>query len=214
MADSLESKILGLYGLGMGYRDISAHIEEMYDTKISHDVLTDITDRILPKLQEWRNRPLDEVYPIVWLDAMHFKVKDEGRVVSKALYNIMGIDVRGHKHILGLYVAENEGVNFWLSVLTDLQNRGVKDLLIVSVDNLRGFSEAISSVFPKAEIQKCLVHQIRNSIKYVASKNQKEVVADLKLIYKADTKEAAELELKKFTDKWENKYPKVYGVLE
>lgn len=209
LADSLENKILGLYGLGMSYRDISSHIEEMYDTKISHDVLTDITDRIIPKLQEWRNRPLDEVYPIVWLDAMHFKVKDEGRVVSKALYNIMGIDVRGHKEILGLYVAESEGANFWLSVLSDLQNRGVKDLLIVSVDNLKGFTDAIVSVFPKAEIQKCLVHQMRNSVKYVASKNQKEVVADLKLVYKADTKEAAEIELKKFTKKWEKKYPKV-----
>ena len=172
-AESLEGKILGLYGLGMSYRDISRHISEMYDTEISHTVLSQITDKIIPEIKTWQNCPLDAVYPIIWLDAMHFKVKDQGKVVHKALYNILGINKNGCKEILGIYISESEGANFWLQVLTDLNNRGVKDVLIASIDNLSGFTEAIQSVFPKSEVQSCIVHQIRNSLKYVASKNQK-----------------------------------------
>ena len=209
LAESLEEKIIGLYGLGMSYRDISRHIKEMYDTEISHTVLSQITDKIIPEIKAWQNRPLEEVYPIIWLDAIHFKVKEDGRVTHKALYNIMGINKTGHKEILGIYISETEGANFWLQVLTDLNNRGVEDILIASIDNLKGFAEAIRSVYPKTEIQSCIVHQIRNSLKFIASKNQKEFMQDLKKVYRADTKITAELELESLADKWGKKYPVV-----
>lgn len=209
LADNLEKKIIGMYGLGMSLRDISGHIKEMYDTEISAATLSAITDRIIPQVKEWQCRPLDEVYCIVWMDAMHYKVKDNGRVENRAVYNILGITTEGKKELLGMYVSENEGANFWLSVLTDLQNRGVKDILIACIDNLTGFSEAINSVYPKTEVQSCIVHQIRNSLKYVASKNQKEFMADLKEIYKATSKDFAEEKLKSLSEKWEKKYPVV-----
>lgn len=209
LADNLESKIIGLYGLGMSLRDISNHIKEMYDTEISATTLSGITDRIIPQIKEWQSRPLEEVYCIVWMDAMHYKVKEDGRVTSRAVYNILGITPEGKKELLGMYISESEGANFWLSVLTDLQNRGVKDILISCIDNLKGFAEAIVSIFPQTEVQSCIVHQIRNSLKYVASKNQKEFMADLKLVYQADTKDYAEEKLDALEDKWGQKYPVV-----
>jgi len=209
LAESLEERIIGLYGLGMSYRDISKHIQEMYDTEISHTVLSQITNKIIPEIKAWQSQPLESLYPIIWFDAMHFKVKEDGRVEHKALYNILGINKEGHKEILGLYVSESEGANFWLQVLTDLHNRGVKDILIASIDNLSGFSEAIQSIFPKTEVQSCLVHQIRNSLKYVASKEQKEFMKDLKKVYRANTKEMAETELLNLGEKWGRKYPVV-----
>ncbi len=209
MAESLEGKIIGLYGLGMSYRDISKHIEEMYDTEISHTVLSQITDKIIPEVKAWQNRPLEAVYPIIWLDAMHFKVKEDGKVVHKALYNILGISKEGKKEILGVYISESEGANFWLQVLTDIQNRGVKDILIASIDNLSGFSEAIQSIYPKTEVQSCIVHQIRNSLKYVASKEQKVFMKDLKKVYRANSKELAETELLLLEENWGKKYPVV-----
>lgn len=209
LAESLEEKIIGLYSLGMSYRDISKHIQEMYDTEISHTVLSQITDKIIPEIKAWQNRPLEAVYPILWLDAMHFKVKEDGKVGHKALYNILGVNKDGFKEILGIYLSESEGANFWLQVLTDLNNRGVKDILIASIDNLNGFSEAIQSVFPKSTIQSCIVHQIRNSLKYVASKDQKEFMRDLKNVYRADTKDIAETELEGLSEKWAKKYPVV-----
>jgi transposase-like protein len=209
LAENLEDKIIGLYGLGMSLRDISDHIKEMYDTNISHTVLSQITDKVLPEVKTWQNRPLDLVYPIVWLDAMHYKVRNGGSVKHRAVYNIIGITPTGHKDVLGMYLSESEGANFWLQVLTDLNNRGVEDILIACTDNLKGFSEAILSVFPKTEIQTCIVHQIRNSLKYVASKDQKKFMADLKLVYRADTKEIAEQELDNLAQKWEDKYPVV-----
>lgn len=209
LADNLEEKIIGMYGLGVSFRDISAHIKQMYDTDISHTVLSQITDRIIPEVKAWQSRPLESVYCIVWLDAMHYKVRSEGKYEHRAIYNILGINTAGTKEILGVYVSESEGANFWLQVLTDLQNRGLQDILIASIDNLKGFSEAIQSVYPKAEVQSCIVHQIRNSLKYVASKNQKEFLRDLKLVYRADTKDIAELELANLADKWEKKYPVV-----
>jgi transposase-like protein len=209
LAESLEEKIIGLYGLGMSYRDISKHIQEMYDTEISHTVLSHITDKIIPEIKAWQSRPLEAVYPIIWLDAMRFKVKEEGRVVHKSLYNILGVNRDGFKEILGIYLSETEGANFWLQILTDLNNRGVKDVLIASTDNLSGFSEAIQSVFPKAEVQSCIVHQIRNSLKYVASKEQKEFMKELKKVYRADTKDMAEMELENLAENWKKKYPVV-----
>jgi len=209
LADSLESKIIGMYGLGMSLRDISKHIKDMYDTDISHATLSAITDKIIPEVKEWQSRPLDDLYTIVWLDAMHYKVKEDHRMISHAVYNIIGIDRHGYKALLGMYVSQSEGANFWLSVLTDLQNRGVKDILIACIDNLNGFPAAIGTVFPQAEIQTCVVHQIRNSLKYVASKDQKTFMADLKPVYKADTLEQAELRLDDLEAKWGRKYEKV-----
>ena len=209
LADSLADKIIGLYGLGMSFRDISDHIKEMYDMNISHTVLSEITDRVIPEIKAWQNRPLEDVYCIVWMDAMHYKVKEEGKITNKALYNILGVNPDGYKEVLGMYISESEGANFWLQVLTDLQNRGLKDILIACTDNLKGFSEAIQSIFPKTEVQSCIVHQIRNSLKYIASKDQKEFMRDLKLVYRADTKEIAETELLNLGEKWEKKYPVV-----
>lgn len=209
LADNLEKQIIAMYGLGNSLRDIQDHISEMYDTEISTHVLSEITDRIVPKVKQWQSRPLEPVYCIVWLDAMHFKVREEGKVKHKALYNVLGINKEGRKEILGMYISESEGANFWLQVLTDLNNRGVKDILIACTDNLTGFSEAIHSIFPKADIQLCVIHQIRNSLKYVASKEQKVFMKDLKLVYQADTKDQAETALLDLEEKWGKKYPVV-----
>jgi transposase-like protein len=209
LADSLQDRIVGMYGLGMSLRDISRHIKEMYDVDISHDTLSSITDRILPSIKEWQSRPLEDVYPIVWTDAIHYKVRDEGKVKSRAVYHILGVNKEGKKDLLGIYVSESEGANFWLSVLTDLQSRGVKDMLIVCIDGLKGFEEAITSIYPEADVQSCIIHQIRNSMKYVASKDQKAFMADLKPVYKADTKQEAEINLESLSEKWEKKYPVV-----
>jgi len=209
LADSLQDRIIGMYGLGMSLRDISDHIKEMYDMDISHDTLSGITERIMPLIKEWQSRPLDELYCIVWMDAIHYKVKEQGKVKSRAVYNILGISKEGKKDLLGVYVSENEGANFWLAVLTDLNNRGVKDMLIACIDNLNGFEQAINAIFPKTEVQSCVVHQIRNSLKYVASKDQKEFLAELKPVYKAATKDMAELNLEKLGEKWRKKYPVV-----
>jgi putative transposase len=209
LAESLQSRIIGLYGLGMSYRDIQGHIKEMYDTEISIDTLSTITDKVIPSIKEWQSRPLDSVYPFVWLDAMHYKVKEEGRIVSRAVYNVLALNMEGKKDLLGIYVSESEGANFWLQVLTDLQNRGVKDLLIASIDNLKGFAEAIESIFPNTEIQVCIIHQIRNSVKYIASKDQKPFMKDLKEVYKAVNKATAEEKLIELELKWGKKYPVV-----
>ena len=209
LADSLQDRIIGMYGIGMSLRDISGHIKEMYDMDISHDTLSAITERIMPLVKEWQSRPLEELYYMVWMDAMHYKVKEQGKVKSRAVYNISGVDKEGKKDLLGVYVSENEGANFWLSVLTDLNNRGLKDILIACIDNLSGFEQAIAGIFPKTEVQSCVVHQIRNSLKYVASKDQKEFMAELKPVYKAQTKDLAELNLAKLAEKWSKKYPVV-----
>ncbi|HMJ69078.1 MAG TPA: IS256 family transposase [Cyclobacteriaceae bacterium] len=209
LADSLEKKIIGMYGLGMSFRDISNHLKEMYDADISHTTLSSITDRVIPEIKEWQARPLESVYCIVWLDAMHYKVKDEGKIVSRAVYNILGINIEGRKDLLGMYVSESEGANFWLGVLSDLKTRGVEDILIASIDALKGFAEAIQTIFPKAEVQSCIVHQIRNSLKYVASKDQKPFLADLKEVYRATTKDLAEQQLDALDQKWGKKYPLV-----
>jgi putative transposase len=209
LANTLESKIIGMYGLGMSFRDISAHIKDMYDTDISASTLSAITDKVIPLVKEWQVRPLEDTYCIVWLDGMHYKVKQDGRIQSRCVYNILGITTEGRKEILGMYVSESEGANFWLSVLTDLQNRGVKDILIACIDNLKGFAEAISTVFVQTEVQSCIVHQIRNSLKYVASKDQKIFMADLKPVYQAVNKTEAEEKLEALSEKWNKKYPVV-----
>jgi transposase-like protein len=206
---SLDNKILGLYGLGMSYQDIASHLKEMYDFDVSAGTLNAVTDKLIPVITEWRSRPLEAIYPILFLDGMYFKSRENGKVVTKVLYNILGINQQGYKEILGFYVAESEGANFWLGVLNDLKQRGVQDILIACVDGLTGFPEAIKGVFPRAEIQLCIVHQIRNSLKYVASKNQKEFMKDLKAIYQASNKGIAEHYLLKLEEKWGEKYPMV-----
>ena len=209
LADNLAPKIISLYGKGLSLRDIAIHIKDMYNMEVSPNILSEITDRVIPKVKEWQNRPLDDVYPIVWMDAMHYKVKDGGRIVSRAVYNVLAINKEGKKELIGMYISESEGANFWLSVLTDLKNRGVKDILIVCTDNLTGFSDAIHSIYPEAEIQKCIIHQIRNTLKYVASKDQKTFMKDLKMVYQAPTKSKAETELLNLEEKWGKKYPVV-----
>ncbi len=209
LAESLEQKILGLYGHGMSFRDIAAHIKEMYDTEISATTLSAITDKIIPLVTEWQNRMLDATYCIVFLDAMYYKVKDEGKIITRCVYNILGITVEGRKELLGMYISESEGAHFWLSVLSHLQQRGVKDILIACIDNLKGFAEAIASIFPRTEVQTCVVHQIRNSLKYIAAKDQKAFMADLKPVYQAVSLEQAEQQLDILEAKWSKKYPLV-----
>ena len=207
ISNEIEDKILSMYGLGMSYSDISSHIEEIYQVSISTATISAITDKIIDKVKQWQIRPLDSIYPFVWLDAIHYKIKDGGKYVSKAVYTVLGVNMDGKKDILGLYLSETEGANFWLSVLTDLNNRGLNDILIASVDGLKGFPEAIKTIFPKTEVQLCIIHQIRNSIRYVASKNHKEFMNDLKPVYQAVSKEAAEDALLALDEKWGKLYP-------
>ena len=209
LTEELDNKIIALYGLGMSYRDISSHMQDIYGIEISKSSITTITDKILPKIKSWQNRPLEEIYPIIFLDAMHFKCSEGNTVISKAFYTVLGINQEGKKDVLGLYLSESEGANFWLGVLTDLQNRGIKDILIACIDGLKGFPEAINSIFPRTEIQLCIIHQIRNSLKYIASKNQKEFMVDLKEVYQANSKDLAESKLLELEEKWGKKYPLV-----
>jgi putative transposase len=209
LTDELERKIIALFALGNSYQDIRTHIADMYGMELSNGTINSITDKLLPELQAWRERDLEAVYPIVWLDAIHYKIKENGRYTSKAIYTILGLNIEGKKELLGLYLSDQEGAHHWLSVLTDLYNRGVKDILIACVDGLKGFPEAIESIYPKTEIQHCIIHQIRNSLKYVASKNQKAFMADLKSVYKAATLNAAESALDELEAKWGEKYPVV-----
>jgi len=207
LTDDIEEKVLSMYSLGLSYADISKHIEDMYKIELSKGTISNITDKIITKVKEWQERPLEPIYTFVWLDAIHYKIKDGGKYDTKAVYTVLGMDKDGKKDVLGLYIGESEGANFWLGVLTKLQNRGVKDILIASVDGLNGFPEAIKSIFPKTEVQLCIVHQIRNSLKYVSSQDQKEFMKDLKLVYQAVSKEIAEDELLKLDEKWGKKYP-------
>lgn len=204
---SLESKIISLYSMGMSYRDISKHIEEMYDMEVSAAQITSITDKIWPEIEEWRSRPLDDVYPFVWLDAMFYKVKQDGQIKSMAAYLVLGMNVDGEKDLLGIYLAETESAKFWLQVLSNLKERGLNDILIACIDNLSGFKQAIEVVYPMTDVQLCVVHQIRNSIKYVPWAEQREVIRDMKTIYKANNIEHAELALSDFEEKYEKKYP-------
>jgi len=207
ISNEIEQKIIALYGLGMSYKDIAAHLEEMYGIDVSTGTLSAVTDKIIHTVKEWQARPLETIYPVVWLDAIHYKIRENGKVTNKAVYTILGVNLEGRKEVLGLYISENEGANFWLQVLTDLSNRGVSDVLIACVDGLKGFPEAIEAIFPETEVQLCIVHQVRNSLKYVGSTNQKEFMVDLKRVYKAATKELAESELDALDTKWNDKYP-------
>lgn len=203
LAEGMADQIINMYAFGTSTRDISKYFEREFDTRLSAETISSITDRVLPEIKAWRSRMLDPVYAICWLDAIHYKVKDEtGRAVSRAIYNVLGINKEGHKELLGMYISKREGANFWLEVLSDLQNRGVCDILICCVDGLKGFPEAIQSVFPETSVQLCVVHQIRNSIKHIGSKHQKEFLCDLKTVYGAVSKETAETQLDTLDSKW------------
>ena len=203
----LEDIILSMYAKGVTVRDIQNHIEDIYGFQISATSISNITDKIINLAREWQCRPLNELYTIVFLDAIHFKVKEEGKYINKAGYSCLGIDLQGYKDLLGIWIGEAESAKFWMNILNELRNRGVKDILICCVDGLSGFKEAISAVFPETMIQKCVIHQIRNSLKYLASKDKKEFIKELKLVYNSPTEENALYELDRLELKWEKKYP-------
>lgn len=209
LGTSLERQILALYARGSSYSDICDYLSEMYGVDVSPATISRVTDKVLPLLQEWRSRPLEAIYPFLWMDAVHYKVREEGRVVNKAVYCIIGINQEGYKELLGLYLGPNEGARFWLQVLTDLQQRGVEDILIACIDNLTGFVEAVESIFPKTQVQLCVVHQVRNSQKYLAYKDTKPFMKDLKQVYQAPNKDLAQAKLEQLRTKWVDKYPKV-----
>lgn len=209
LGEALDHKVINMYAYGMSYNDICKHLEELYGLTVSPSTLTAITDRVLDDIKQWQSRTLESVYPLVWLDAIHYKVKDQGAIVTKAVYCVIGITRQGVKDLLGLYIGEREGARFWLNVLSDLQNRGVKDILIACIDNLKGFAEAIESIFPQTEVQLCIIHQLRNSTRYVTSKDIKPVITDLKEVYQAATIEHAERALTNFESNWKEKYPYV-----
>ena len=200
----LDSKILGLYGLGMSYSDIQTHLREMYGLAVCDGTINAITDRVIPAIREWQSRPLERLYAIVWMDAIHFKIREDGKVITKAVYTVLGVNMKGQKEVLGLYLGQNESATFWLQVLTDISQRGVEDILIASIDNLRGFADAIENIFPKTEVQLCIIHQIRNSLKYIPWKNYREFLKDLKQVYKASSLELAEHNLDNLEEKWGN----------
>jgi len=209
LGEALDHKVISLYGRGMSYSDICKHLEELYGLTVSPATLSAITDSVIEEVNAWRNRPLESVYPFMWLDAIHYKVKEDGAIKTKAVYCLLGVNREGTKDLLGLYISENEGARFWLSVMADIQNRGVKDILIACIDNLKGFAEAIESVFPKTEVQLCIVHQIRNSTKYVSRTDMKAVMKTLKQIYEAPNKEQAEIGLAALEQQWGKQYPMV-----
>ena len=206
---SMDDKILSLYAKGMTTREIVATFKEMYDADVSATLISKVTDAVIEQVVEWQSRPLDEVYPIVYLDCLVVKIRQDRRVINKAVYLALGVNMEGHKELLGMWLSENEGAKFWLNVLTELQNRGVKDILIACVDGLKGFPDAINTVYPETQIQLCIVHMVRNSIKYVPWKDYKPVTADLKLIYQAVTEEEALLALDNFSERWDAKYPQI-----
>ncbi len=206
---SMDDKILSLYAKGMTTREIVATFKEMYDADVSPTLISKVTDAVLEHVIEWQSRPLDTVYPIVYLDCTVVKIRQDKRVINKSIYLALGVNMEGQKELLGLWLSENEGAKFWLNVLTELQNRGVKDILIACVDGLKGFPDAINTVFPETQIQLCIVHMVRNSMKYVPWKSYKAVTADLKKIYQSATEDEALLALEQFGDKWDAKYPQI-----
>jgi len=207
-----DKQILSMYARGMTDQDIADHIEELYSTKVSKDFVSNVTHEVLEEVDSWRHRPLSSIYPIIYMDGLHIKVRDNGRIINKAVHIVLGITLEGKKEVLGMWIAENEGAKFWLHVLTELKNRGVQDIFIACIDGLTGFPEAIESAFPKTEIQLCIVHLIRNAVRYVSHKDMKEVCADMKPIYNAVSEEEALCKLSDFSNKWGTKYASVVAL--
>jgi transposase-like protein len=206
-ADGMEEKILALYSCGMSQRDISEQIKNLYDVEISPELVSKISEKIMPEVAAWQNRPLESVYPFVFMDAIHYKVKENHQYITKAAYVVLGVNMEGNKDILGVWIGENESSKFWLSVLNDLKNRGVRDVYLFCVDGLTGFREAIEAAYPKSQIQRCIIHQIRSSTRYVSYKDIKELMRDLKAVYQAVTEDEALNGLVQFKEKWGKAYP-------
>jgi len=203
----VDDKIIAMYAKGLSTRQISEHIEDIYGFEVSESFVSDVTDRLLPQIEEWQQRPLYEMYPIVFIDAVHYSVKTDGVVKKLAAYVALGVNMDGYKEVLGLYIGANESSKYWLSILNELKNRGVNDILVICADGLSGMKEAISAAFPKTEYQRCIVHQVRNTLRYVGEKNKKEFAKDLKLIYHAPNEEAGHAKLDEVTKKWDKHYP-------
>lgn len=209
ITQDMEEKIISMYAKGMSTGDIESHMRELYDIEISDSTISRITDKVLPLVKEWQERPLEEVYAVVFMDAIHYHVRCEGRIVKRAVYIAIGIDMSGCKDVLGMYVGENESAKFWLTIMNNLKNRGVEEILIACVDGLTGFPQAIDAVYPHAEVQQCIIHQIRNSTRFVSYKDLRRLMADLKLVYAAPSEETALEYLEEFASKWDDKYPKI-----
>jgi len=209
VTQDMEEKILSMYAKGMTMSDIESHFQDLYGIDVSDSTISRITDKILPIVKEWQERPLESLYAVVFMDAIHFHVRSEGRIIKKAVYIAIGINMDGIKEVLGMYVGENESAKFWLSIMNGLKNRGVEDILIACVDGLSGFPQAIEAVFPQTELQQCIIHQIRNTTKFVSYKELKPLMADLKRVYAAPTEAIALTELDSFEERWKSKYPKI-----
>lgn len=205
--DDLCEKVLSMYGKGMSYSDIKKFLSEIYALSLSPAQMSEITDKIIPELEQWQSRPLESMYAMVWFDAIHYKVREQGAVKSKALYNVLAVNMEGGRELLGIYASESESARFWLSVMEDLQLRGVGDILIACTDNLKGFSDAISSVYQKTTVQSCIVHQVRNTLKHVGNKDYQPLITDMRAIYGSSKLEDGEAKLEEFVQKWEKKYP-------
>ena len=210
LSRDFDEKIISLFGLGMSYSDIQKHFKELYDYDVSDGTISAITDQLLPEIREWQNRPLESIYPVIWMDAMHYKVREDGRVISKAIYSILGVSTEGCKEVLGIYIGNAESSSFWRQILDNLQQRGVKDVFIACIDNLNGFADAIEDFFPKTQVQLCIVHQMRNSAKYVTFKDLRAVMNDLKLVYRASDEQQGWQYLEAAELKWSKKYPAVF----
>jgi putative transposase len=204
-----DEKILALYARGMTTRDIQAQLQELYGVEVSPTLISNVTEAVMEEVRQWQNRPLEPVYPIVYVDCLVVKVRENQRVINKSVYLVLGVDMNGQKELLGIWIAQTEGAKFWLSVLTELQNRGVKDIFIACVDGLSGLPEAIEAVYPQTRVQLCMVHLVRNSLRYVSYKHMKEVATDLKAIYSASTEAEAEFNLELFAEKWDALYPSI-----
>ncbi len=209
VTQDMEERILSMYAKGMTMSDIESHFQDLYGIDVSDSTISRITDKILPIVKEWQERPLESLYAVVFMDAIHFHVRSEGRIIKKAVYIAIGINMDGIKEVLGMYVGENESAKFWLSIMNGLKNRGVEDILIACVDGLSGFPQAIEAVFPQTELQQCIIHQIRNTTKFVSYKELKPLMADLKRVYAAPTEAIALAELDSFEERWKSKYPKI-----
>ena len=212
--DDIEARVMAMYAKGMSTRDIEDHLRDIYGVEASASLISRITDKIMPEVAEWQSRPLSEVYPVVFFDGIFFKVKKDGKVVNRCVYTVLGVDMDGRKDILGIWISDSESAAFWTTVFNEMKNRGVKDILIACHDNLSGFANALSTVFPKTENQLCIIHMIRNSTKYVSYKNIKPLMADLKRVYGAVSEEAALFALEEFREKWDSKYPQIYKSWE
>ncbi len=210
ISSDIDAQILSLYSRGMSYSDIQDHLMEIYGVEISKGSLTSVTDRVLPEIRQWQNRPLEDVYPVIWLDAMHFKVRDQGKVSSKAIYSVLGVNKDGQKQVIGLYFGDNESSAFWKQVLYDLQERGIKDIFVACIDNLSGFADAIEDLFPRTDVQLCLVHQMRNSMKYATHRDIKPLAKALRQIYRANNEQMAQEYLREAEEQWGQKYKVVF----